>query len=105
MFNKGRGVAFATKAAVPEGNMFVLTAASSKETALPYKEKYHGLFTYYLLKKLQESKGNTTLRQLADYVISNVRHTAETVNSKPQNPTVSTSGDLSTSWDSKKLKP
>ena len=105
MINKGRGVAFATKAAVPEGNMFVLTAASSKETALPYKEKYHGLFTYYLLKKLQESKGNTTLRQLADYVISNVRHTAETVNSKPQNPTVSTSGDLSTSWDSKKLKP
>lgn len=105
MINKGRGVAFATRPATPEGNMFVLTAASSKETALPYKEKDHGLFTYYLLKRLQESKGNTTLRQLAEYVISNVRATADAVNGKPQNPTVSTSGNLSTTWDSKKLKP
>lgn len=105
MINKARGVALATRPASPEGNMFVLTAASSKETALPYREKDHGLFTYYLLKKLQESKGNATLRQIADYVISNVRNTAESVNGKPQNPTVSTSGTMATSWDSKRLKP
>ncbi|MDE5901837.1 MAG: caspase family protein [Muribaculaceae bacterium] len=105
MINKARGVVFATRPAAPEGNMFVLTAASSKETALPYKEKYHGLFTYWLLKKLQESKGNATLKQIAEYVISNVRNTAESVNGKPQNPTVSTSGRMATEWDSKKLKP
>lgn len=105
MINKARGVVYATRPATPEGNMFVLTAASSKETALPYTEKYHGLFTYWLLKKLQESKGNATLRQIADYVISNVRRTAESVNGKPQNPTVSTSGRMASEWDKKKLKP
>ena len=105
MINKARGVVFATRPATPEGNMFVLTAASSKETALPYKEKYHGLFTYWLLKKLQESKGNASLKQIAEYVISNVRNTAESVNGKPQNPTVSTSGRMATEWDSKTLKP
>lgn len=105
MINKARGVVYATRPATPEGNMFVLTAASSKETALPYTEKYHGLFTYWLLKKLQESKGNATLRQIAEYVISNVRRTAESVNGKPQNPTVSTSGRMAAEWDKKKLKP
>ena len=105
MINKARGVAFATRPATAEGNMFILTAASAKETAMPYREKGHGLFSYFLLKKLQESKGNTSLRQLADDVIKNVRQAAETVNGKPQTPTVATSGTLSTSWDSKKLKP
>ncbi len=38
------------------GNMFTLSAASGQETAMPYKEKNHGLFTYYLLKSFQEAK-------------------------------------------------
>ena len=105
MFNEARGVVLKTKPAAPQGNMFVLSAASAQETALPYKEKHHGLFTYFLLKKLQESKGNATLRQISDYVINNVRTTSDAVNGKVQNPTVSTSGRMATQWESKKLKP
>lgn len=105
MLKEGRGVVLKTKPAAPEGDMFVLSAASAQETALPYKEKQHGLFTYFLLKKLQESKGNATLRQIADYVITNVRTTSDAVNGKVQNPTVSTSGKMTTEWERKRLKP
>lgn len=104
MFNEARGVVLKTRPAAPQGNMFVLSAASAQETALPYREKHHGLFTYFLLKKLQESKGNATLRQISDYVINNVRTTSDAVNGKQQNPTVSTSGNMTTRWESKKLK-
>jgi len=69
MLMAARGVAIKPKAVAPAGNMFVLSAASDKETALPYAEKNHGMFTYFLLKKLQESKGNATLKELSDYVI------------------------------------
>lgn len=103
MLNKTRGVAIKHKDASPKGNMFSLTAASAQETALPYKEKNHGLFTYFLLKKLQESKGNATLKELTDYVTDNVRRQSSIINSKPQTPQVSTSGDLASSWHKKKL--
>jgi len=104
--NEARGVALKAKEIVPQGNMYVLSAASAQETAMPYKEKHHGLFTYFLLKKLQESKGNASLKEISDYVIKNVRDTsnANPSISKEQNPTVATSGKMSTMWEKKKLK-
>ncbi len=98
-----RGAVIKAKEAAPKGNMFVLTAASGNETALPYTEKNHGLFTYYLLKKIQESKGNVTLKDLSDYVIKEVSHQSNFVNKKPQTPTAVTSGRMTEMWKSKKL--
>ena len=98
-----RAVAIRAKEAAPKGNMFVLTAASGNETALPYKEKNHGMFTYYLLKKIQDTKGNVTLKDLSDYVIENVRRQSNFVNHKPQTPTVVTSGRMADEYKSKKL--
>lgn len=98
-----RGAVIKAKEAAPKGNMFVLTAASGNETALPFPEKNHGLFTYYLLKKLQDTKGNVTLKDLSDYVIREVSHQSNFVNRKPQTPTVFTSGLMSDRWKSKKL--
>ncbi|MCH5221032.1 MAG: caspase family protein [Muribaculaceae bacterium] len=100
-----RGAVIKPKEAAPKGNMFVLTAASGNETALPYTEKNHGLFTYYLLKKIQDSKGNVTLRDLADYVTKEVSHQSNFVNKKPQTPTAVTSGLMTEMWKSKKLVP
>ncbi len=98
-----RGAVIKAKETAPKGNMFVLTAASGNETALPYHEKNHGLFTYYLLKKIQETKGNVTLKDLSEYVIGQVTHHSNFVNQKPQTPTVVTSGMMSDKWKSKKL--
>lgn len=104
MLNEARGVEIKPKAEAPKGNMFVLSAASDSETALPYKEKSHGLFTYYLLKKLQESKGKVSLGELSDYVIDNVSRQSVIVNSKKQTPTATASGRLSGKWRGEKLK-
>lgn len=104
--NEARGVALKAKEVQPEGNMFVLSAASAQETAMPYKEKHHGLFTYFLLKKLQESKGNATLKELSDYVVRNVRLTSNSNPSisKEQNPTIATSGEMTELFDKRSLK-
>lgn len=98
-----RGAVIKAKEAAPKGNMFVLTAASGNETALPYVEKNHGLFTYFLLKKIRDTKGNVTLKDLSDYVIQEVTHQSNFVNQKPQTPTVVTSGSMKDQWKSKKL--
>lgn len=105
MLAEARGVVLVPKHAAPEGNMFVLSAADGKETALPYKEKNHGLFTYYLLKKLQESKGQATLQELSDYVTSEVRKTSSLTLNKPQNPKMTASGTISGMLTKKKLHP
>lgn len=104
MLAEARGVVLVPKNVAPEGNMFILSAADGKETALPYKEKNHGLFTYYLLKKLQDSKGNATLSELSDYVSSEVKKTSSLTLNKPQNPKMSVSGNLRQEVTKKKLR-
>lgn len=105
MLVEARGVAIKPKETPPQGNMFVLSAASGDETAMPYKEKNHGLFTYFLLKKLQESKGNVTLADLSKYVINEVKEKSNTVNHKPQTPTVTVSGNIASKLNTFKIRP
>jgi hypothetical protein len=104
MLAQARGVAIKAKAAEPQGNMVVLSAAQGDETAYPYQGKSHGLFTYYLLKKLQESSGNVTIGELSDYVIENVRKTSVLENNgKLQTPTVRASLSSGDAWRNNKL--
>lgn len=104
MLVSARGVALKSKKVVPEGNMVVFSAASGDETAFPYEEKGHGMFTYYLLKKLQQSKGNATLGEITDFVIENVRQQSIVINRKSQTPQVSPSMSWSDAWKNIKLK-
>lgn len=39
-------------------NLVVMTSSSGQESSAVFRDKQHGLFTYYLLKSLKESKGN-----------------------------------------------
>lgn len=80
MLASARGVAIKVKQATPVGNIVVFSAAQGDETAYPYKEKEHGLFTYYLLKKLQETKGNVTLGELSDYIKTQVERQSIVIN-------------------------
>ena len=104
MLAEARGVAIKAKQNEPKGKMIVLSAAQGDETAYPYKEKGHGLFTYFLLKKLQESKGNTTLGELADYITSEVGKTSIVINGKSQTPSASVSPSLVDSWRELEIK-
>ncbi len=87
-----------------KGNTVVFSAATGKETAFPYKEKQHGLFTYFLLKKLQETKGETDFQALSDYVIRNVKQQSVVVNQKSQTPQVNTSEKMANTWQEMKFK-
>ena len=103
MLASARGVAIKSKAEAPKGNMLVISAAQGNETAYPYREKRHGLFTYFLLKKLQETKGNTTFGELFDYVRTQVAQKSIVVNEKSQTPSVNASGELTSTWKQSKL--
>ena len=104
MMASARGVAIKAKSSTPKGNMVVFSAASGDETAYPYREKNHGLFTYYLLKKLQSSKGNLTLGELQNYITDEVAKRSIVVNGKSQTPTVSSSTNIGDSWKSWTLR-
>ena len=104
MLASARGVAIKAKSAAPQGNMVVFSAASGDETAYPYKEKGHGMFTYFLLKKLNESKGNVTLGELGDYITTQVKQQSIVVNRKSQTPTVVPSNAMGGEWREWKLK-
>lgn len=104
MLSSARGVAIKVKQTEPTGNLVVFSAAQGDETAYPYKEKRHGMFTYYLLKKLQETKGNVTLEQLGDYIKDEVSKKSIVINGKPQTPTVIPARTISTNWGNWTLK-
>lgn len=104
MLAQARGVAIKPKESAPTGNMLVFSATSGQETALPYRDKNHGLFTYYLLKKIQQTKGDVTLKDLTDDVTANVRRQSAVINNKLQSPQVTASGLLTTTWQNRKLR-
>jgi uncharacterized caspase-like protein len=93
MLASTRGVAIKAKQNNPKGNIVVLSAAQGDETAYPYEEKDHGLFTYFLLKKLQDTKGDVLLGTLVDYIISEVKKQSIVVNNKMQTPIASPSSN------------
>jgi hypothetical protein len=89
MLASSRGVAIKAKTDPVSDNTVVFSAAQGDETAYPFKSQRHGLFTYYILDKMQQSGGNTTLGELSDYVTQNVKRKAVVENNgKSQTPTV-----------------
>lgn len=104
MLVAARGVAREAKKEVLKGKSIVFSASSGDETAMTYPEKGHGLFTYFLLKKLQETEGNVSYSDLAEYIKQNVKKEAFLINEKPQTPVVATSATITSSWGAMKLK-
>ena len=93
-----RGVKVKPKEGVLDGNIVVFSASSAEESSLPYHDEGHGVFTYFLLKKFQESEGNVTLGELSEYLDENVSIKSLRVNQKEQNPTVNTSSKVINDW-------
>ena len=103
MLASARGVAIKAKQDIPQGNIVVFSAAQGDQTAYPYKEKGHGLFTYFILKKLKETKGDVSFGELAEYVTTEVKKKSIIVNSKLQTPTTSPSSSAN-NWKNWKLR-
>ena len=97
-------MAIKAKSGQPQGKMVVFSVAQGDETAYPNNEEHHGMFTYYLLKKLQETKGEVTLQELGDYIVKNVSQQSILLNGKSQTPCVTPSSAVGGEWGEWKLK-
>ena len=98
MLASARGVAIKVKSGQPIGNMIVMSASQGDETAYPYKEKQHGMFTYFLLKKLQETKGDVNWLDLSSYITTKVSQKSIVINGKSQTPILTPSATVGGNW-------
>jgi Caspase domain len=99
-----RGVKVKPKENALEGNIVVFTSSSGEQSSMPFKEKQHGIFTYYLLKRIQETAGNTSYEELYNYVKKEVDLNCVKVNSKEQTPNLLYPTDLGDNWKAWKLR-
>jgi uncharacterized caspase-like protein len=104
MLVAARGIAIKAKSGMPQGKMVVFSAAQGDETAYPNNDEKHGMFTYFLLKKLQDTKGDVTLLDLGKFITDNVSKESILINDKSQTPCVTASSLLGTDWHEWKLK-
>ncbi len=93
-----RGVKIKPKTDRAPGNLIVFAATSGNQSALPYREQNHGLFTYYLLKALKDNKGKINLGELSEYLIKEVSVQSLLINSREQTPKVNKSPDVGNRW-------
>lgn len=104
MMTSARGIAIKAAQGMPSGNTVVFSAAQGMETAYPNREQGHGMFTYYLLKKWQETAGKVSYGDLFEYVHENVSRQSVVLNSKSQTPEVISGPSVSAEWRNWMLK-
>jgi hypothetical protein len=86
-----------------KNNLVVFTSSTGEESSSVFRNKHHGYFTYFLLKKLQQSEGNATYDELSNYIIQKVRKETGLIG-KIQTPEVKVSPELSEEWKNWKLR-
>lgn len=86
-----------------KGNVIMMSAATDTQTSMSYDDKGHGMFTYFLLKKLQETKGDVTYGELFDYIHKQVSRRSVITKNKPQTPSLNVSDGLNNSWRNMKF--
>lgn len=97
---QARGIKLVPKKTVPsdKSKMIVFTSTDVEQSALPYNEKGHGMFTYYLLKKIQETKGHVSYGELYEYVSKNVAVKSALIKNLEQTPKIYVSPKIHDVW-------
>jgi hypothetical protein len=94
-----RGVKIKPKEENLLGNLVILSSSSGNESSGSYDNKKHGMFTYFLLKKLQETKGTANLKEISDYLYNEVRKESA-LSGKIQTPQIQSSSSVGKNWES-----
>lgn len=94
-----RNVRIEPKADFVPGRLVVFAAASGNQLAFPNHQEKHGLFTYHVLKKLQETAGKISYLQLARYLEEEVSLDAIRIKKAIQNPEVLSGNEIRDDWD------
>jgi hypothetical protein len=98
-----RGVKIMPKENDLSGNLVAFYSSSGSQSSLPFKKQEHGLFTYYLLQKLKETKGYTTFGELSEYLIKNISVKSVLINDQEQIPQTDVSKEIINEWASWKI--
>ena len=96
----GRGIIIKPKETLVKGNLVVMTATSSTQRSMPYQEKSHGLFTYYLLKTLKEGGQGMSIGDLFDQVSETVKTKSIMINNSEQTPELLGGAGIAEGWRS-----
>ena len=78
--------------------LVVFTASSGSQTSLPYTEEKHGMFTYFLLKEIEETQGSILYSELSEYLKQKVSIRSIMVNNKEQDPQTNISPEIVGEW-------
>tara|TARA_B110000046_G_scaffold64643_1_gene72093 strand:- start:1778 stop:3031 length:1254 start_codon:yes stop_codon:yes gene_type:complete len=93
-----RGVQVKPKLVETSGKVVTFSASSEVEAALSFDQQGHGMFTYFVLKKMQLSPRGISLGELGDYLKREIPLTSLKINGVSQNPSISPSRQLGESW-------
>lgn len=98
-----KGVKVRPKENLVNGNMVVFSSSTGEESSGVYREMQHGYMTYFLIKKLQETKGDINYKDFANYIIESVKKETA-LNGKIQTPQLNYSPSVDGIWDGWKVK-
>jgi len=98
-----RGIVISPKQDKISGNMVLFASSSGDERSLPYINKSHGIFTYFLLKHLQKTKGKTSYKECENYIKEKVQRTALIEHSLNQTPGIQYSKSIKNTWENWQL--
>ena len=98
-----RAVKIKPKKEQVSGNLVIFSATNEEQSALPYKAKQHGMFTYYILKEIQDNKGLLNYNQLYENTSQRIAIESLKINQKAQDPQVLFGSQVSESWKSWKI--
>ena len=90
--------------AILNGNLVAFSSSQGDQQSFFYKEKKHGLFTYYLLKKLKQTEGAVTYGALHNYLSRKVPLKSTTLKNVEQVPEVNFSQQVEEKWKNWQLK-
>ena len=93
-----RGVKVKPKEGSLGGSLVVFSASSGDQSSLPFNKEKHGVFTYHLLKALQDAEGDISYGNLYDAINIEVNKTTLRNQGMEQTPKVNTSSKVINDW-------
>ncbi|MBP5557190.1 MAG: caspase family protein [Bacteroidales bacterium] len=91
------GIGIVPKKELLNGNLVVFAATQSDEVALPFNSEKHGIFTFYLLEKLQQNS-QCTYEELFNYLEEKVPDCSTRQHNRQQHPEMNVAPDVLNSW-------
>ena len=93
-----RGIKVKPKEGSLSGSLVVFSASSGDQSSLPFNKEKHGVFTYHLLRALQDAEGVISYGDLYNAINIEVNKTTLRNQGMEQTPKVNTSQKVINNW-------